>query len=79
VLCGLIIAFIFLTPLSWFENRSKLAGSRTLIVSAENFSTDKAALKQKIHDLAGISDAEILDWRERRGDDGKTFYEVDIR
>lgn len=42
VFCGLIIAFIFLTPNRWFDKRETLATQTSrLIVKPEDFSAEK--------------------------------------
>lgn len=80
VICLLIIAFIFLTPKTWFEKREKLA-TRTarLIVKAQDISTDKSEMEKKVKELSGNPNAEILGLREKKNADGETFYEIDIR
>lgn len=81
VLCLLILAFIFLTPKTWFDNREKLA-TRTsrLIVKAEDFSTaDKSAMQKRVRELSGNENAEIVGLREKKDASGQTFYVIDIR
>jgi hypothetical protein len=80
VFCLLIIAFIFLTPKSWFDKRETLA-TRTsrLIVKKQDFSPESGALEKKVKELSGNRNAEIVEWRERRGENGEIFYEIDIR
>ena len=80
VFCLLIIAFIFLTPKSWFEKREKLATQTSrLIVKAQDFPLEKKQLEKRVKELSGNENAEILDWHERKNADGETFYEIDIR
>ncbi len=46
VFCLLIIAFIFLTPKTWFEKREKLATQTvSRVVKAEDFSLEKNQFK----------------------------------
>jgi hypothetical protein len=80
VFCLLIIAFIFLTPKSWFEKREKLA-TRTaqIIVKAEDFSPEKTEIQRRVKKLSGNTNAEVLDWRETKNADGETFYEIEIQ
>ena len=80
VLCLLIMAFIFLTPKSWFERGETLA-TRTsrLIVKAQDFSPEKNEMQQRVKDLSGNENAEILAMRERKNTKGEIFYEIDIR
>lgn len=80
VLCLLILAFIFLTPKAWFDNREKLA-TRTsrLIVKAEDFSPDKSVMQKRVKELSGNENAEIIDLREKKDANGQTFYVMEIR
>lgn len=80
VLCLLILAFIFLTPKIWFDNREKLA-TRTsrLIVKAEDFSSDKSIMEKRVRELTGNENAEIVDLREKKDANGQTFYVIDLR
>lgn len=80
VLCLLILAFIFLTPKSWFERRETLA-TRTsrLIVKAQDFSPEKNEMERRVKEMSGNENAEILAMRERVNTKGETFYEIDIR
>lgn len=92
VLCALILAFVFLTPKSWFE-RGKLtctpahqnpleAAHKLLICVPET--TDAA--RPEVHDIERSArkatdnpDLRVTGWRERRSPDGRTVtYEVDI-
>lgn len=80
IFCLLIVAFIFLTPKSWFEKRDRLATQTTrLIVQASDFSTEKQLLQQRVRDLSGNPDAVVVDWREKKNARGETIYEIDIR
>src|SRR6266536_1034660 len=89
VLCVLILAFIFLSPKTWFVNgeRQRLSGHHsesiaTVILSPESVGneTDKAQLEHKIRTLTGRVDAQIIEVRQKRDEAGKTLrYEVDIR
>lgn len=80
IFCLLIIAFIFLTPKTWFDKRETLA-TRTsrIIVQRSEFSPDKAVMIRKIRELSGDPQAEIVDTRERTDAAGETFYEIEIR
>ena len=80
VLCILILIFIFFTPKEWFDKREKLATQTSrLIVKADDFSTDRAVLDNKVKELSGNPNAEILEWREKRDAKGAVFYEIDIK
>ena len=87
VLCILILAFIFLTPKSWFEGRERerLADKNSkitrLIIEAESFSAnfDENAKLERVRELSGNPQAQILNWRERVETNGKKFYEIEVR
>jgi hypothetical protein len=80
VLCVVCLIFIFLTPKAWFERREKLATQTSrLIVKADDFSTEKTALENKVKELSGNPNAEIIEWREKKDKQGNIFYEIDIR
>ncbi len=89
VIVILILAFIFLTPKSWFEgkHRQPLATAAEsskvtrLIVSAEEFSPDwdENAKIQRVRELSGNNEAEILNYRQKADRNGRTIYEIEIR
>ena len=80
IFCLLIVAFIFLTPKTWFERRDRLATQTSrLIVQASDFSHDKDILQQHVRELSGNPDAIVVDSREKKNNRGETIYEVDIR
>lgn len=80
VLCLLIIAFIFLTPKTWFDRKENLATQTSrLIVKAEGFSTEKAELEKKVRELTGNPNAEIIKFSKKTDANGQSFYEIDIR
>lgn len=80
IFCLLIVAFIFLTPKEWFNGTDSVATQTSrLIVKQADFSPDKAILQQRVRDLSGNPNAEIIDWRKRQTADGETVYEIDIR
>ncbi len=80
VFCLLIIAFIFLTPKAWFEKRERLATQTArVIVKAQDFSLDTKEMDERIRELSGNPNAEILGLQEMRDTRGDTFYEIEIR
>lgn len=80
VLCILILCFIFFTPKTWFDKKEKLATQTSrLIVKADDYSMDRAVLTNKVKELSGNPEAEILETRERKDSKGNTFYEIDIK
>ncbi len=80
VFCLLIIAFIFLTPKTWFEKREKLATQTArLVVKAEDFSPKKLDMENRVKEISGNPNTEVLEWREKRNAVGEVFYEIEIR
>lgn len=80
IFCLLIIAFIFLTPKTWFEKREKLATQTArLIVQAADFSPDKSVMEKRVKELSGNPNAEILELHEKTNARGEIIYEIEIR
>lgn len=80
IFCLMIVAFIFLTPKSWFDKREPVATQTSkLIVQQKDFSPDPSVLETRVRELSGRADAQIVATRERRNDRGETFYEIDFR
>ena len=89
VLCVLILAFIFLSPKSWFAHgeRRPPAGHQNEAISTVMLSpevidneTDKAQLEEKVRAITGRANAQIVGVRRKHDEAGKTLgYEVDIR
>lgn len=80
VFCLLIVAFIFLTPKSWFDKREKLATQTSrLIVKAQDFSPVESERKKKVREMSGNPNAEIVDLTEKRDAGGELIYEIEIR
>lgn len=80
IFCLLIVAFIFLTPKSWFDKREKLATQTSrLIVKAQDFSPVESERKKKVRELSGNPNAEIIDLKEKKNDGGEVYYEIEIR
>ncbi len=88
VICILILAFIFLTPKAWFEGKERdplppeNQQITRLIVAPENFSSefDENAHLQRIRELSGNPDANIVGWRQKTDAGGRTIaYEIDVR
>lgn len=80
VLCVVCLIFIFLTPKDWFERKEKTATpSARFIVKADEFSTEKTMMEKKVKEISGNPNAEIIGFRERKDNQGNTFYEIDIR
>ena len=80
IFCLLIVAFIFLTPKTWFDNRERLATNTSrLIVQPSDFSPEQSVLQQHVREISGNPNAVVVDWRKKQNARGETIYEVDIR
>jgi hypothetical protein len=80
IFCLLIVAFIFLTPKSWFERREKQANPTVrLIVKASELPEDRVLFEKRVRELSGYPKAEILSTVERREPSGERLYEIEIR
>lgn len=80
IFCLLIVAFIFLTPKTWFDKREKLATQTSrLIVKAQDFSPVESERKKKVREMSGNPNAEIVDLKEKRDAGGELIYEIEIR
>ncbi|HQU82653.1 MAG TPA: hypothetical protein PKY59_06000 [Pyrinomonadaceae bacterium] len=81
ILCLLIVAFIFLTPKTWFERKERLATQTSrLIVKADDFPlSERAEMERRVKEISGNDNAEIITWREKKTPKGETFYEIEIR
>ena len=90
VLCALILAFIFLTPKSWFENSElprslghlSMSTSSRLLVGPEIIRPDMSQKEVEIRmrELTGRPNLIVSEIRPNRDAQGKTLaYEVDIR
>ncbi|MGD9563629.1 MAG: hypothetical protein AB7F88_16400 [Pyrinomonadaceae bacterium] len=80
VFCLLIVAFIFLTPKTWFDRREPVATQTShLIVQQKDFSPDRAILEKRVRDMIGRPDAQIVATHERKNGSGETVYEIEIR
>lgn len=80
IFCLLIVAFIFLTPKSWFDKRERLATQISrLNVQSSDFSSEKSVLEKRVRELSGDPDAVVLDWSKKTNEKGEVFYEIDLR
>jgi hypothetical protein len=90
VLCALILAFIFLTPQSWFPtgelrqteaHPTPSARAYLLVDPAEGIvQIDRAELERRVRTATGRADATVTGWHERRDEQGRIVgFEVDIR
>ncbi len=89
ILCVLILAFIFLTPKSWFENGERTSAKGHQISLERIYLPVNEALtgplstseiEQRVRDITGRLDARVISTRPKADNMGKTIaYEVDIR
>jgi hypothetical protein len=92
VLCALILAFVFLTPKSWFErgkltctpaHQNGLEAAQKLLIRTTG-ATDAARpealdIERCARKITDKPDLRVTGWRELRSTDGRTVaYEVDI-
>ncbi len=90
VLCALILAFIFLTPKSWFdtselkhnsEHQNVSNGAVKLLISPQILgpNPDRQAIERGVQIATGKSGARVKSWRPVQGEGGRTIaFEVDI-
>ena len=89
ILCVLILFFIFGTPKSWFENSERVGlvphqrpAAATVVFGPElvENAEDKGKVEQRVRELTGRSQAQVVNIRKLLDKDGQTRgYEVDIR
>jgi hypothetical protein len=89
LLCVVILAFIFLTPKSWFTGGERAQNivhpspiARTLVLTPELIGNeeDKTQIEQRVKELTGRTEVKVLEVRKILDADGKTrSFEVDIR
>ncbi len=90
VLCVAILAFIFLTPKSWFENselrrslpHQNMSASSVLLVSSDiiKLEMSRDEIENRIRQLTQRADIQVFDVRPKRDAVGQIVaFEVDIR
>jgi hypothetical protein len=89
LLCVVILIFIFLTPNSWFLNGERAQTmvhpspvTKTLVLTPEVVGNeeDKGQIEQRVKQLTGRTDVEVLAVRKVLDPEGRTrSFEVDIR
>lgn len=89
ILCALILAFIFLTPKSWFENSERRGPfshqnptAQILLIGPEviDNAEDKGRVEQVVRELTGRNDIRVVNVRKVVDKNGQARgYEVDIR
>ena len=84
VLCVLILAFIFLTPKSWFASNPPVPPpvQTTVVLSSDLIGNqaDRAEIGRRAKQLLNRPNGQVSDVREQKDSSGKVIaYEVDIR
>ena len=89
LLCVVCLIFIFLTPKSWFasselplNNGHQNPIAERVVLGPEVIvdETDKGQIEQRVKELTGRKQVEVVAVRRVVGEDGKTrSFEVDIR
>jgi len=79
IFCLLIIAFIFLTPKRWFVRERPANQTTRLTFKASELVADKSVLQERVRQLSGDPEAEVVSFRETKNAAGETVYEVEIR
>ena len=81
VLCVLILAFIFLTPKSWFISHPQIQTARVLVADLADKQGDKAEIYRLAKEQLDRLNGQVVEpIRPRYDDRGKVIaYEVDIR
>jgi len=80
IFCLAIVAFIFLTPKSWFVGPGTLATrTHVVVVKVSEVTIDKDSLEKRVREITGDATAEVIGWRESKDANGVTVYEVEIK
>jgi hypothetical protein len=80
IFCLAIVAFIFLTPKTWFSGKGIIATrTQLVIVKPSQFPVNKDFLEQRVREITGNGTAELVGWHERKNDAGETIYEVEYK
>ncbi len=80
IFCLAIVAFIFLTPKSWFVGRGTLATrTQQITVKASELAFDTESLEKQVREITGDPTAEVVGWRETTDAAGEKVYVIDIK
>jgi uncharacterized membrane protein YfhO len=89
VFCALILAFIFLTPKSWFDNgeprsrrehQTQVASQVLLVVPEKGVEMEAGEIERRVRELTNRPEIRVANIRKRLDATGKIIaYEVDIR
>ena len=78
VLCLLIIAFIFLTPKTWFDRREKLS-TQTASVTVKFRDSSPEQIENRAKELGSQNEAQNLKIQGQERDSGMRSYENETR
>jgi len=80
VLCVVILAFIFLTPKSWFASNPPVQTAVIWTSDLVGAQTDRSEIEKQARQRLNRPAGQVLRFIERHDDSGKVIaYEVDIR
>ena len=80
VLCVLILAFIFLTPKSWFISHPPIQTARIMVADVVDKRKDSPEVVNQAKLLLNLTNGQVVATRERFDESGRVVaYEVDIR
>jgi len=80
VLCVLILAFIFLTPKSWFVSHPPIQTAVILAADLVDKTGDTTEIGRRAKEELNRASGQVVDVRPRYDNSGKVIaYEVDIR
>jgi hypothetical protein len=75
-----ILAFIFFTPKTWFENKDMTHRPVLVTIPSEGTDLSRDEIELRVRSVTGSNKTEVLGIRPRRNAEGKLIvYEVDIR
>ncbi|MFL6467284.1 MAG: hypothetical protein ACJ72Z_04935 [Pyrinomonadaceae bacterium] len=80
IFCLAIVAFIFLTPKSWFTGSGMVATrTRLIVVKPQEFPVNNDFLQRRVREITGEAGAEMVGWRETKNAEGATVYEIEYK
>ena len=80
IFCLAIVAFIFLTPKSWFTGSGTLATrTQQITVKASDVTFDTGEIEKKVREITGDPAAEVVGIRETTDPDGEKVYVIEIK
>ena len=80
VLCVLILAFIFLTPKSWFVSHPPIQTAVVLTADLTDKQGDKTEIYRRAKEQINRTNGQVVEPIRKRYEAGKVIaYEVDIR